>query len=355
MINNHPSSGTLDILFVGGGSIGHIAPAVAVAHFLHERNSSYSMHFLVSPRPEEKIFVTRHGFSCSSIAAPRLSLTFLWKFFSAYRAAHVLLTSKRPRVVFSKGGYVSVPVCLAASRLKIPIVLHESDAVSGRANTFIARFADAVCLGFPGSEVKSPKTRVTGNPVRSDVTSGSRDDGLGITGLAGVRPILLVLGGSQGALAINEAIAEHLDELLRICDIIHITGEGKKTVRRSREGYWQTTFAYEELPHLYALADLAVSRAGANTIADLAANGIPAILIPLRGVAHDHQEANALCAVQSGGCRLLEQKKMNGELVPMVHALLEPKEQARMSHAIRSLHVPDATRQIAELIAGYLA
>lgn len=269
--------------------------------------------------------------------------------------AHAILREKRPSVVFSKGGYMSVPVCWAAHRLKIPIMLHESDVISGWANRLVARWADVICLGTLETTPPGPKYAVTGNPVDPGITQGSRDDGLGLTGLSGTRPILLVLGGSQGSLSINEVIAANLDALLAVCDIIHITGKGKRTIRRSQEGYWQVPFAFEELPHLYALADLAVSRAGANTIADLAANGIPAILVPLRGVAHDHQERNARQAETSGGCIVLEQHLLNRELVSTVQKLLEPREQARMSHAIRSLFHPDATRQIAELIGRYLA
>ena len=343
------------VLFVGGGSIGHIAPAVTVAHALVRQHSSCEVHFLCSTKPEDRAYIEKHGFPATTLPAPRLSFSFPWKFLRSFLLARTMLRTERPSVIFSKGGYVSVPVCLAARLLHIPIILHESDAVSGWANRLVARWAEVVCMGSSDATTMSPKQLATGNPVDPAITQGSRDDGLGLTGISGTRPILLVLGGSQGSLAINEAVAANLDGLLTLCDIIHITGKGKRTVRRAHEGYWQIPFAYEELPHLYALADLALSRAGANTIADLAANGIPAILVPLRGVAHDHQMQNARRAEASGGCRILEQERLNRNMIADVTMLLEPREQARMSHAIRSLSHPDATRQIAELIGRYLA
>ncbi|MDD5751465.1 MAG: UDP-N-acetylglucosamine--N-acetylmuramyl-(pentapeptide) pyrophosphoryl-undecaprenol N-acetylglucosamine transferase [Candidatus Peribacteraceae bacterium] len=341
--------------FVGGGSIGHIGPAIAVARALQRQVPDCRIRFLCSSRAEDREFIERQGFLASPLPAPRLSFSFPWKFLQAYNAARDLLVQHEPSVIFSKGGYVSVPVCLAARRLGIPIMLHESDAVSGWANRLVARWADSICLGVDRETHNTPRYVVTGNPIDPGITQGSRDDGLGLTGLSGTRPILLVLGGSQGSLAVNEAVAANLDDLLAVCDIIHITGKSKKTIRRAHAGYWQIPFAFEEYPHLFALADLAVSRAGAGVIAELAANGIPAILVPLRGVAHDHQELNARAAEASGGCVVLEQGRLDEHLVPAVRKLLEPREQARMSHAIRSLSRPDAARQIAEMIGRYLA
>jgi len=342
------------VLFVGGGSLGHIAPSVAVARALGECSPDIHPLFVVSTRPEDRTFVEQAGYRVIAFDAPRLSWRFPWKFLRALRAARRLLLQERPALIFSKGGFVSVPICLAAKRLHIPIILHESDAVSGWANWLISRWALKICLGFEGS-MRSIKAVTTGTPVRADIVQGSRQRGLSIAGLSRMRPILIVLGGSQGALAINRAVATHLSDLLECCEIIHLTGKGKGTVIGSIPGYWQCEFAAEEYPHLLAAADLALSRSG-STLGELAAIGLPAILVPLDGAAHDHQRRNAEVAVRTGGCILLDQRHLSSALVSSVRHLIEAPESRRvMGNAIRALHRPDAARQIAGVIAQTLA
>lgn len=343
------------VLFVGGGSIGHIAPSIAVARSLKERLPEAQMHFVVSTRPDDVSFVEKAGFPVTPFDAPRLSWNVLWKFFRSTQRARALLRQLQPDVVFSKGGYVSVPICRAAHTLGIPIVLHESDAVSGWANRFVARWARTVCTGFTGS-IRSPKAVFTGIPIREDMAAGSRQRGLALTGLSRTRPVLLIVGGSQGALELNRAVAGHLPELLEHCEIIHLTGRGKETVVGHVPGYWQCPFAVEDYPHLFAAADLALSRAGATTLMELAAIGLPAILVPLTGVAHDHQRRNAEAAVESGGCILLEQERLPESLVATVRHLIEATDSRHiMGSKMRTLFRPDAARQIADVIARQLA
>jgi len=343
------------VLFIGGGSLGHIAPSIAIAQALHEARQDLNIHFVVGENEKEADFVTRHGFAVTTFSSPRIGWNFLWAFWRAVRRAYALLDDLQPRIIFDKGGFVGVPLCFAARKRRIPIVLHESDAVSGWANWLVGRWAAAVCLGFPGS-LRGKRTVFTGNPIRPVIVAGSRQRGVAITGLSRMRPVLLVMGGSQGAMALNRAVAGHLTQLLEHCDVIHITGEGKSTVLQNPPGYWQCTFAGEELPHLYAAADLALSRAGASAIAELAATGLPAILVPLEGVAHDHQRRNAEAAVASGGCILLEQGRLSASLVPTVRHLIEATDSRRMmGTAIRTLYRPQAARQIAEVIARQLA
>jgi len=343
------------VLFAGGGSIGHIAPSLAVAHSLRELRPDTQMHFVVSTRPEDVPFVEKAGFPVTAINAPRLSWRFPLAFLRAAREARRLLEERKPAVVFSKGGYVSVPVCFAAQRMGIPIVLHESDVISGWANWMVSRWATAICTGFAGS-MKGSKTIYTGTPVREDMTAGSRQRGLAITGLSRTRPVLLVVGASQGSLALNQAVARHLPELLDYCEIIHLTGRGKETVVGDVPGYWQCPFADEQYPHLFAAADLALSRAGATTLMELATIGLPTILVPLEGVAHNHQRRNAEIAVESGGCILLEQRRLSSSLVETVRHLMDAPDSRRvMGSAIRALAKPDAARQIAAVIARQLA
>ena len=265
-------------------------------------------------------------------------------------AARRLLRSFPPDAVFSKGGSVSVPLCWLAHRRTIPVILHESDAVMGRANRCVARFANAVCLGFPSPQSPVPSPVLTGNPIRPEITRGKKEQGLRISGLSGTRPILLVIGGSQGAQAINQIIIEKLDDLLRIVDVIHITGQGKSGAS-PRSGYYAIPFTFDTLPHLYACSDIAVSRAGAGTLGELMANGIPTLVVPLRGLAQDHQMANASIAQQQAGCLLMHQEMLRNELIPAVQSLAEsPAKRAEIAAQMRGFAKKDAADQITKVI-----
>ncbi|HAI98015.1 TPA: hypothetical protein DCL30_00530 [Candidatus Peribacteria bacterium] len=344
------------LLFVGGGSIGHIAPAVAVARALTKLHPSLTVHFVCSMREEDEAFLLKEGIHPTCLDAPRLSFGFPWKFYRAYRRSLTLLDTLHPKAIFSKGGYVSLPVCFAAHGMSIPIILHESDAVSGYANRLVARWAADICLGFPDSAKRKIQPHITGNPVRPGVDVGNRTEGLRLTGLSGNRPILLVMGGSQGAEALNAFIRTHIDELLAFCDIIHLTGPGKTGVQERRTGYWTRAFAHEEIRHLYAASTLALSRAGASAIAELGANGIPSVLVPLRGAAHDHQCANASKAKESGGCMIIQQRDMERTLLPKLRSLaLDSALLQTMGTKMRTLTSPDAALQIAKVIARHLA
>ncbi|MCA9370376.1 MAG: UDP-N-acetylglucosamine--N-acetylmuramyl-(pentapeptide) pyrophosphoryl-undecaprenol N-acetylglucosamine transferase [Candidatus Peregrinibacteria bacterium] len=324
------------ILFVGGGSVGHIAPSVAVWDACKTLQPDLSAHFICSPRQDDAAFLKKNTLPFTVLNAPRASLLFPVQFVKAVRSAKQILDAVKPDIIFSKGGYVSLPICFEAHRRKIPIILHESDAVSGYANTIVSRWATHVCTGFP-----------TGNPIRKEITEGSKKEARRITGFDGSKPVLLVMGGSQGATSINEAIIAQLDDLLLRCDIIHITGRNKGSYVPLARNYYATEFANEELKHFYALADIALSRAGAGSIAELVANDIPSILVPLRGVGHDHQYKNALAAVESSACIHLEQKELRTKLLPTVHTLSTQTHHKKPAAS-------DAALQIAKIIVQTL-
>lgn len=347
------------ILFVGGGSVGHIAPAVAVWEELKKRMPDASAHFVVSTRPDDAGFLLTTGLPFTTFDAPRLSCAFPYAFWKSCRAAAKIIERERPALVFSKGGYVSVPFCFVAHRKGIPIVLHESDVVGGYANRIVGRWAKTVCQGFQTRKTNDANHIFTGNPVRAGINKGSRDEGLRITGLSGKKPILLVMGGSQGAQAINDAIVAQLPDLLLRCDIIHITGRGKNHTNHGSpitDHYYATEFATSTLPHLYACSDIALSRAGAGSIAELAANRIPTILVPLRGVGHDHQQKNAEEAELLRGCMVLQQNLLSSQLLTALHSLVSDEPlRRRMSENFAAMWVPDAACLIAKCIAECLA
>lgn len=321
-------------------------------------------HFVCADRAEEAEFLRMEDLPFTALEA-RLSSKSPLRLLRGYFQARALLSERHPDVVFGKGGALSAVMALAAHRAGIPVVLHESDAVSGRANRLVARWARVVCLGFRETaanyergatnsstlKAQSLKLIFTGNPVRQSIGGGVREEGFHLTGLSGKKPVMIVFGGSQGAAALNNAVRNRLDDLLEVAEIIHLTGKGKEGEPRLVPGYWSTPFAHADLKHLYAAADFALSRAGAGGISELACLGIPALLVPLRGVAQDHQLANAEAAERGGGCRLLPQEALRTSLLPAVRALAQDARlRASMSESIRTLCVPDAAQRIARLV-----
>jgi UDP-N-acetylglucosamine--N-acetylmuramyl-(pentapeptide) pyrophosphoryl-undecaprenol N-acetylglucosamine transferase len=338
------------ILFVGGGSIGHVAPCVAVWRAVQAETKGAAAHFICSERPEDAAFLEKERVDFTAVRGRRLSVL---TFGPAFLRARGIIKRFRPDVVFSKGGALSVPVAYAARAAGVPVVLHESDAVGGRANTLVAKWAKAVCAGFSpkltGAK-RDARTTFTGNPVRPEITQGDRQKGLKLCGFAGKKPVLLVLGGSQGAVALNDAVSRHLPELLAYTDIAHLTGVGKAGAGET-PGYWSAPFAQEELPDLYAAADMALSRAGAGSISELASNGVPAVLVPLEGLAQDHQTRNAEAAAKQGGCVLIRQQDLDARLVEIVRDWAEHAQTRRLAgEMIRGLETPDAAGRIARVL-----
>lgn len=363
------------ILYIGGGSGGHLAPLVAVERAIHEAEPMAEHLFVCTQTEDDERFLKHAKVRFETLPLPRHPLHHPFLLLRSARVARAILETYKPDVIFSKGGIVSIPLCFVAHQKKIPIVLHESDAVMGRANRLVAKWATKVCVGFPlktqnkryendkmrdlpdtqNSKLVFSKLVVTGNPLRPHITDGSKAEGLKITGLSGKRPILLVTGGSQGAQALNDAIADNIDALLKQVDIVHLTGRGKKTDIH-KPGYWQTEFAHEELPHLYAIADMAVSRAGAGAITELAANGIPTILVPIEGLANNHQVLNAITAQENAGCILLLQSHLTPGLTEVIGDLLKNTEQRNeISQKVRSLYQPAAAGHIAKIIMQCVA
>lgn len=330
------------ILFIGGGSIGHIAPCIAVWRAVQKMDNNSEVRFICSSRSEEADFLRTE--TIPFVAFPVRNPTPLHpiQFLKCLRLSMREIATFKPTVIFSKGNALSVPVALAALMKGVPVIVHESDAVSGRANRIVGLWAKKICVGFPGKtdEAKSGKILFTGNPVREEVTKGNRERGLSITGFSGAKPILLVMGGSQGSKALNEAVIQLLPELLKTMDVIHLTGAGKAGAAEQL-GYWKREFVREELADLYACSSVALSRAGAGAIAELSACNIPMMLVPLRGVGHDHQRINAERMAERGLATHLPEERLRSELLSTI-------QNAKSKAAARP------TSNAAEIIAALL-
>lgn len=337
-------------LFVGGGSAGHVLPGIAVAEALRTLGPTARTVAVAADRADEIVLLKSHAQPFHTLEAPRFPrhcivcmLTFPFTFLAALVRAFVIVRRERPCVVFAKGGPTSVPVCLVAWALRIPIVLHCSDTVASMGDRFLSRLAVVTCTGFP--DLGLPRERHTGNPVRSLLTSASRDAGCRLTGFSGRRPVILIWGGSQGARHINEAVDAVFDELVAMADIIHITGRGKSIDRRHAR-YWSSDLVAENLPHLLALADIVVTRAGAGALSELAFLGKPAVVIPLEGVAHDHQRHNAAWFASRDAAVLLRDEELLTTLVPTLQALVaDAPRRAKLGHAMHDA-VPNAAARV---------
>ena len=236
-----------------------------------------------------------------------------------------------PDVIFCKGGYVSLPVAIGGYLARKPIIIHESDFIPGLANKISARFANVVCVSFKDSAAFFKKKRVvmSGNPVREDLATGSRQKALELTGLSGSKPVILVIGGSQGANLINELIWSNLHELLTNFEIIHLCGAGKMNTSIDKAGYYSMEYASEELKDLLALSNIVISRAGANSLAELAFLKKPAVLIPLVKGSRGDQIANAIEYSKDYPAVILDERKLESEkpdLSALCKELLNKKE-----------------------------
>ncbi len=349
---------TLVILLCGGGSGGHLAPVLAVAEALRRVAPQSTLHVVCANRKDEHALLARAALPYSAIPAAKFPrglsigwVLFPFTFFYSLFAAWRVVGSVRPEVIFSKGGYVSVPVCLVGRLKKIPIVLHESDSVGGMANRLIGKIAQTICIGFPPTSYKLQANHLvfTGNPVRPSITQGSIDAAKRITGFSGRRPVVLVIGGSQGSLAINAAIERDFEKLIGLADIIHLTGEGK-ALQKTHARYWARTFVVDELKDLYALADVVVSRAGAGVLGELSALGKPVIVVPLRGVAQDHQQHNAQLLATAGAAVLLPQDQLHRLPEELQTLLNDPERRAALGSGLRKFFPADAAQAIAKTI-----
>jgi len=261
-----------------------------------------------------------------------------------------ILAKFKPQVVFSKGGYVSLPVTWAASLLRVPIVLHESDSRMGLANRMAAKLAKNVCVAFPELQKKGKKYVFTGNPVRSEIFEGNSKEGYKITGFNAKPPVLLIWGGSQGAQQVNELLHTDLKKFTTHFQVIHITGKGKGLQAPSSKlpapkNYKSFEYVGEDLKHLYAITDLVIGRAGANSLVEMAALQKPNILIPLRNA---DQLQNA-ASFQFHGASVLWKPGQN--LFDLTLNLWENEAQkTKMKSALTKCFNPNAADQIASLI-----
>ena len=310
------------IVMTGGGTAGHVTPNIALFDSLQK--DGYEIHYIGSYEGIEKGLIEDKKIPYYGISSGKFRRYRSWKnltdpfrvlhgFFQARR----LLGRIRPNVVFSKGGFVSVPVVMAAKTRHIPVIIHESDLTPGLANKLAMPSATKVCCNFPETLPYLPKEKavLTGSPIRQELLHGNKQAAKDFCGFTGDLPILMVMGGSIGSVYINNAIRGCIDTLLTKYQIIHLCGKGNiDESLKDKKGYAQFEYISENLPELFAAADLVVARAGANSICELLALHKPNILIPLsRNASRGDQILNANSFAKQGFSAVLEEEEVTSE------------------------------------------
>ena len=321
------------IVLTGGGTAGHVTPNIALFPALKE--AGYEISYIGSYAGMEKQLIEEQNIPYYGISSGKLrrykdlrNLTDPFRVIKGYAQSVSLLRKIKPDVVFSKGGFVSVPVVLAAKRLRIPAIIHESDMTPGLANKIAIPAACKVCCNFPETVDYLPKDKavLTGSPIRQELLSGDKEQAARLCGFTMDKPVILVVGGSSGSKFINDAVRGLLDDLLANYQIIHLCGKGNiDKLYNNRSGYVQFEYAGKELRDMFALSSLVISRAGANAICELLALHKPNILIPLSAAAsRGDQILNARSFEKQGFSMVLEEEEITDEkLLDTIHQLYD--------------------------------
>jgi UDP-N-acetylglucosamine--N-acetylmuramyl-(pentapeptide) pyrophosphoryl-undecaprenol N-acetylglucosamine transferase len=366
----------MKILFTGGGTGGHFYPIIAVAEAINdlvrEKKILEPTLYFASPDPYDKEMLLANNIQFVPTAAGKTRRYFSplnvvdW-FKTAWGVAHSILRIffLYPDVVFGKGGYASFPMLLAARIFRIPVVIHESDSVPGKSNSWAGKFAEKIAVSYPEAAEFFPKEKVafTGNPIRKAVLLPAREGAEEFLKLERGVPTILVLGGSQGAQAINEIILASLPQLVEKYQIIHQTGDKniKEVEGRARVALINSPHASRYKPYAYlndlatrmsaGVASLVITRAG-SALFEIAAWGVPSIVIPLGGSASDHQRKNAFIYARSGAAVVIEQNNLTpGLLISEIGRIVEHPDLARsMSEKARQFARVDAASAIAKVV-----
>ena len=324
------------IILTGGGTAGHVTPNIALIPGLKELG--YDIHYIGSYNGIEKELIEQFQIPYHGISSGKLRRYFsLQNFTDPFRVlkgfgeAKKIIKTLKPDVIFSKGGFVSVPVVVAGKQCRVPTIIHESDMTPGLANKLAIPSATKVCCNFPETLNHLPKEKavLTGSPIRKELLTGSREAALKFCGLTDEKPVILIIGGSLGSVIVNNAVRAILPELLKDFQIIHLCGKGKVDESlKDQKGSVPFEYIQEELKDLFALADIVISRAGANAICELLALHKPTLLIPLSANAsRGDQILNARSFERQGFSIVLEEEELsNSTLKDAIYKLYQEKD-----------------------------
>ncbi|RHR21195.1 undecaprenyldiphospho-muramoylpentapeptide beta-N-acetylglucosaminyltransferase [Clostridium sp. AF19-22AC] len=346
------------IILTGGGTAGHVTPNIALIPRLRELG--YDIQYIGSYNGIEKELIEPFGIPYHGISSGKLrryfsvqNFTDPFRVMKGFGEAHSIIKELKPDIIFSKGGFVSVPVVLAGKRCKVPSIIHESDMTPGLANKIAIPSASRVCCNFPETLDSLPKEKavLTGSPIRQELLSGNKIAAMDLCGFSADKPVILVIGGSLGSVAVNNAVRLALPDLLDRFQIVHLCGKGKvDDSLNSLKGYAQFEYIKNELRDIFSLADIVISRAGANAICELLALRKPNLLIPLSANAsRGDQILNARSFERQGFSMVLEEEDLTKEsLLESVKNLYENR--SKYMDAMRDSRQQDSIDTIIGLI-----
>jgi UDP-N-acetylglucosamine--N-acetylmuramyl-(pentapeptide) pyrophosphoryl-undecaprenol N-acetylglucosamine transferase len=359
--------------FVGGGTGGHFYPLIAVAEKLNRSDYKPELYYF-GPSPYDNEVLTQHNITFVSCPAGKLRRYFsIQNFFDIFRnffgifVALWKLYILYPDVIFSKGGYTSIPILTAARFLRIPVVIHESDAIPGRANKFATKMARYIGISYDDAAQYFPKekTALIGIPLRSEIKQIPQDP-FAILSIPKDKPLIYVTGGSLGATRINELILQSLSNLLPHYRIFHQTGtDNIEEIRLSAQGllgdspllsnyYVEGTLRAETVATLLSAASLIITRAGSTTLSEIAYHGKPSIVIPIpEGISRD-QRTNAYAYARSGAAIVIEEHNLSQHLLAQeIQTILgNPEQYQSMSQAAKSMYIDGAEDKIASVLVS---
>ena len=349
------------IVLTGGGTAGHVTPNIALIPGLKEMG--YKISYIGSYNGIEKNLIEAEGIPYYGISTGKLrryidpkNLSDPFRVVKGIFEARKLIKKINPDIVFSKGGFVAVPVVLAAKNCKVPVIIHESDMTPGLANKICIPYASKVCCNFPEtlSNLPEGKAVVTGTPIRKELQEGNAERGYAFTGLSSDKPVILVMGGSLGSVNVNNHVRQALPELLKQYQVVHLCGKGNMDHSLDHtDGYRQYEYIKEELPDLFAMADLIISRAGANAICEISTLAIPNLLIPLSANAsRGDQILNAHSFEKQGYSEVIEEENLTKDTLLSAVQKLHDNRDTYISAMKTSKHT-DSIQMILDLIREY--
>lgn len=312
------------IILTGGGSAGHVTPNLALVPKL--RDLGYKVEYIGTENGIERKIIAGKKIKYFAISSGKLrryfdikNFTDPFKVIKGLVQAFFIIKREKPSIVFSKGGFVSVPVVIAAHFAKVPVIAHESDMTPGLANRISAPYCSSICVTFPESihKIKDGKGILTGTPIRQEIIDGSRIIGRRICGFTDEKPVLLIVGGSLGSRFINDIVRDSVVPLIEKYNVIHICGRGNiERKLQGMKGYVQFEYVNEDMPHILNTADIVISRSGANAIFELLVLKKPNILIPLsRKSSRGDQILNAASFEKSGYSMVLDEDSLDSNLL----------------------------------------
>lgn len=349
------------VIMTGGGTAGHVIPNLALIPEL--KKLDYEIVYIGSKDGIEKKLIEKNNIKYYGIETGKLRRYFdiknfkdPFKVFKGISEASKIIKNEKPDVIFSKGGFVSVPVVIGGKLNGISVIAHESDITPGLANKIAQPFCKKICLTFPEaiSSIKKGKGIITGTPIRKELREGSKLIGKNLCKFPEGKKVLMVIGGSQGSKAINTIIQSNIKDLLKNYNIIHLCGKGNIDKRLTDiEGYKQFEYVDEELPHLMNYADFFISRAGANTIFELLYLSKPNILIPLsKKASRGDQILNAESFKKQGFSMVIEEESLNYDILEKSLAQLLQKEYYYINNMKKS-SISNGIENIIKLIKQY--